>query len=228
MPSPEPPLSPAPLLKICGLRDQGQARAVAALGADAIGVIGVAGSPRYVPPGDRGALFAAVHAGAPDCQGVLVVADPQADQLAELDPARGHQVIQLHGSEDPETCQRLRQRLDCTVWKALRLRSPDDLQRAEAYAEAVDALLLDAWLPGQLGGTGQAIPLDWLEGWSSPLPWWLAGGVRAARVAGLLGRVHPTGLDASSSVERSPGDKDLELVSQLVAALPGRSGVGPA
>ncbi|MEO1003866.1 MAG: phosphoribosylanthranilate isomerase [Cyanobacteria bacterium J06638_7] len=215
-----------PLVKICGLRAAAQAEAVAALGVDAIGVIAVAASPRFVPPADRPALFAAVGAAAPACQGVLVVADPQERQLAELDPARGHRVIQLHGTEDPETCQRLRLRFGCQVWKALRLRSPEDLQRAVAYAGAVDALLLDAWVPDQLGGTGQPIPLDWLQPWNSPLPWWLAGGVRPERVKALLSRVQPTGVDVSSGVERSPGDKDLKLVRQLLAQLPGRPGPG--
>lgn len=217
----------APLrLKICGLRNPRQAAAVAALGADAIGVIAVASSPRHVQADGRPGLFAAVHAVAPACQGVLVVADPPAAQLPELEPARGHQVIQLHGEESPRMCRQLRQQLGCSVWKALRVRSPEDLQRAEAYVDAVDALLLDAWVPGQLGGTGHALPLEWLQDWRAPLPWWLAGGVRAARVAELCSRVQPVGLDASSGVERSPGDKDLDLVRELLASLPGRQPQG--
>ncbi len=84
---------------------------------------------------------------------------------------------------------------------------------------AVDALLLDAWVPDQLGGTGHRIPIEWLEGWHCPLPWWLAGGIRADRVGAVLARLSPHGLDASSGVERAPGDKDLALVAQLVAAV---------
>lgn len=220
---PRSPVSPSPLLKICGLRDPLQAGAVAALGVDAVGVVAVPSSPRFLPPETRRAVFGAARAANPACQGVLVVADLLPEQLAELDPARGHQVVQLHGREDPQTCRRLRESLDCQVWKALRVRSPEDLDHAQAYADAVDALLLDAWMPDQLGGTGQAIPLDWLQGWQAPLPWWLAGGVRSDRVATLLSRVTPTGLDASSGVERGPGDKDLELVRELVSALPGRA-----
>jgi phosphoribosylanthranilate isomerase len=215
-------VSPSPLLKICGLRDAGQAAAVAGLGVDAIGVIAVASSPRYVPPEARPALFAAAHAASPSCQGVLVVADPCEEQLPHLDPARGHQVLQLHGSEDPQTCRRLRRQLGCRIWKALRLRGPEDLLRAEAFADSVDALLLDAWVPDQLGGTGQAVPLAWLQGWQAPLPWWLAGGIRPGRVADLLAAVSPAGLDVSSGVERGPGDKDLAAVERLLAELPGR------
>jgi phosphoribosylanthranilate isomerase len=214
----------SPLLKICGLRDPEQAAAVARLGVDAIGVIGVPGSPRYLEPGQRPALFAAVQAAAPICQRVLVVADPDDRQLAELAGDQGHGVVQLHGSETPERCRQLRASLGCTVWKALRIRSPHDLQQAWDFADAVDALLLDAWVPDQLGGTGHRIPMEWLEGFAPPLPWWLAGGIRADRVAPLLAQLTPTGLDASSGVERAPGDKDLALVEALVAAMRGELG----
>ncbi|MFU8884626.1 MAG: phosphoribosylanthranilate isomerase [Cyanobacteriota bacterium] len=209
----------APLLKICGLRSPSQAAAVAQLGVDALGVIAVPGSPRYLAAAERPALFAAMRAAAPDCQGVLVVADPGDDQLAALDPGRGHQLIQLHGRETPERCAFLRQQLGCGVWKAVRLRQPSDLLGLDAYGGAVDALLLDAWVPDQLGGTGHAIPLEWLAGWSPPLPWWLAGGITAERAPAVLRRLHPTGLDASSGVEQAPGDKDLERVRALVAAV---------
>ncbi|MEB3171561.1 MAG: phosphoribosylanthranilate isomerase [Synechococcaceae cyanobacterium] len=208
-----------PQLKICGLRDPGQAAEVASLGVDAIGVIGVPGSPRFLEAGQRQALFGAMRAASPACLGVLVVADPDDQRLPELQPDRGHDVVQLHGGESPERCHQLRERLGGLLWKALRIRSREDLQRAAAYAPVVDALLLDAWVPDQLGGTGQPIPIEWLEGFEPPLPWWLAGGICADRVPPLLARLSPSGLDASSGVERSPGDKDLERVAALVAAV---------
>ncbi len=207
---------PATLLKICGLRQSDQAAAVASLGVDAIGVIGVPQSPRYLPCPERLELFAAVQSAAPLCQRVLVVADPGDSQLHELDPRHGHAVIQLHGQESPERCRQLRRHYGCQVWKAVRLRRAEDLHRLDAYAAAADALLLDAWVPDQLGGTGHRIPLEWLENWHAPMPWWLAGGLTAARVSEVLTTLKPTGLDASSGVERAPGDKDLELVQRLV------------
>ena len=212
-------LPPRPLLKICGLRDPDQAADVARLGADAIGVIAVATSPRYLPAEQRPQLFEAVHRAAHDCLGVLVVADPVTNQLGELDACHGHQVIQLHGQESPAQCQQLRQSTGCAVWKALRIRVPQDLERASAYTDAVDAVLLDAWVADQLGGTGHRVPLEWLESWNAPMPWWLAGGISPEGARGVLNRVSPTGLDASSSVEISPGEKDLERVKKLLQAL---------
>ena len=209
---------------MCGLRTPEQAAAVAALGVEAIGVIGVPGSPRWLQPSERPALFAAVDAARPGCLGVLVVADPSEDELTTLGPGGGHRVVQLHGSESPERCRQLREAIGPSMglWKALRIRSRHDLAMAEAYAPVVDALLLDAWVPDQLGGTGHRIPIEWLEGFRPSLPWWLAGGIRADRVApamAALVQTPPCGLDASSGVERAPGDKDLDRVAALVAAV---------
>ena len=217
-----------PLLKICGLRDPAQAAAVAQLGVDAIGVIGVPGSPRFLEAEQRPALFAAMRAAAPGCRGVLVVADPLEQQWPQLELGQGHAVVQLHGSETPQLCGQVRSSLGCEIWKALRIRRPEDLQRAVDYAPVVDALLLDAWVPDQLGGTGHPIPIEWLQGFTPVLPWWLAGGIRAERVPGLLSQLGPTGLDASSGVERSPGDKDLDQVAALVAAVRVAGLAGPS
>ena len=217
-----------PLLKICGLRDPAQAAAVAQLGVDAIGVIGVPGSPRFLEAEQRPALFAAMRAAAPGCRGVLVVADPLEQQWPQLELGQGHAVVQLHGSETPQLCGQVHSRLGCEIWKALRIRRPEDLQRAVDYAPVVDALLLDAWVPDQLGGTGHRIPIEWLQGFTPVLPWWLAGGIRAERVPGLLSQLGPTGLDASSGVERSPGDKDLDQVAALVAAVRVAGLAGPS
>jgi phosphoribosylanthranilate isomerase len=213
-----------PWLKVCGLRRPEQAEAVAALGVEAIGVIAVARSPRWLEPADRPGLFAAMAEAAPACRGVLVVADPADSDLELLGPGLGHQVLQLHGDETPERCRQLRRRFgpELLLWKALRVRSATDLQRVAAYHDVVDGLLLDAWVPDQLGGTGHRIPIEWLQGFTTPLPWWLAGGITPERigpVAQALAGCLPQGLDASSGVEFSPGDKDLERVAQLVAAV---------
>ncbi len=185
-----------------------------------------------MPPEQRLGLFAAMAAGRPsraagpeDCFGVLVTADPGDDQLEELAAGRGHAVVQLHGDESVERCRELGRRLGVRLWKALRVRTPEDLERAAAYTGVVEALLLDAWQPGQLGGTGHRIPIAWLEDFRPPMPWWLAGGVGPGTVAELLGRLRPDGLDASSALEERPGVKDLGRVAALVAAVRG-SGSG--
>jgi len=208
-----------PLLKICGLRQPDQAAAIAGMGVAAIGVIAVESSPRFVPPERRAELFLAAKTVRPACLGVLVVADPQPADLDWLGSGRGHDILQLHGQESAERCRELRQSLGVKVWKALRLRDRSDLNRAADYAHHVDGLLLDAWAADQLGGTGQRLPLAWLQGFKSEVPWWLAGGIASDALPEILARVRPDGLDVSSAVEKSPGDKDLEGVAKLVRAV---------
>lgn len=212
--------SQRPLLKICGLTLPQEAAAVAAMGCDAIGVIAAPDSPRFLPASQRPALWRAVASAAPTCRRVLVVVDPDGATLADLEAGQGHQVVQLHGDESPTRCAELATRLRLPLWKALRVRSAEDLQRAEAYAGVVDAVLLDAWVPGAHGGTGRRLPLEWLADFRPSLPWWLAGGLGPGRAAAAWQQLEasgaaPVGIDVSSGVEISPGRKNLEQVRRL-------------
>ena len=215
---------PTPDLKICGITDPEQAQAIAQMGVQAIGVIGVPGTPRYVEPPQRRALFQLLEEQHPELHRVWVVANTDDAALEEaLNGAGQPSVVQLHGSESDQRCQHLK---ECYPrqqwWKALRVREPDDLKQLEQYAPHVDALLLDAWSADQLGGTGHRIPLDWLAETELSVPWWLAGGVSAEWVPELLSRVTPQGLDASSRLEERPGWKNLDKVQALVEALRSR------
>ena len=212
---------PTPDLKICGITDPEQAQAIAQMGVQAIGVIGVPATPRFVEPAQRRALFQLLEHQHPQLHRVWVVADPDDAALEEaLNGAGQPSVVQLHGSESDERCQHLKQRYPRQQWwKALRVREPDDLKQLEHYAPHVDALLIDAWNADQLGGTGHRIPLDWVRETELSVPWWLAGGVSAEWVPELLSRVNPQGLDASSRLEERPGWKNLDKVQALVEAV---------
>ena len=212
---------PTPELKICGITDIEQAIAIARLGVQAIGVIGVPNTPRYVEPHQRRSLFNVLEEQHPQLNRVWVVANPEDATLEEaLNGAGQPSVVQLHGTESIERCQALKQRYPRQQWwKALRVREPDDLHQLQQYAPWVDALLLDAWAADQLGGTGHRLPLDWLSDTELAVPWWLAGGVSAEWVPELLSRVTPQGLDASSRLEERPGWKNLDKVQALVEAV---------
>mgnify|MGYP003317307168 CR=1 FL=1 len=184
---------PAPALTICGITDVAQALAIARMGVQAIGVIGVPATPRFVEPAQRRTLFQMLEEQHPLLHRVWVVANPDDAALEEaLNGAGQPSVVQLHGGESVECCQRLKQRYSRQQWwKALRVREPDDLKQLEHYAPHVDALLIDAWSADQLGGTGHRIPLDWVRETELSVPWWLAGGVSAEWVPELLSRVNP-------------------------------------
>ncbi len=205
-------------VKICGLTQTQQAIEIVNLGADSIGFICVPSSPRYLSPRKIGRISAAL----PDrIQKVGVFARYSVSEIIETVATAGLNSVQLHGDESAEFCDRLHQELpdDIELIKAFRIETAASLADTTAYLDLVDTLLLDAYHPHQLGGTGKTI--DWrdLEQFRPPLPWMLAGGLNPNNINDALSRLHPDGIDLSSGVERSPGDKDLTLVKKLFQQL---------
>ena len=209
-------------LKICGLTDRSQACSIAAMGVQAIGVIGVDKTPRFVEEPLRRAIFTELEKLYPHVERVWVVADPCDHAIQSALQAEGTPtIVQLHGSETPERCLQLKQQHPSVRWwKALRLRTEQDLSELSSFESHSDALLLDAWSPDQLGGTGHRLDPSWFTQLHDQLKpntvWWLAGGISAEWVPELLRLVLPYGLDASSRLEVKPGVKDLNKVRALV------------
>lgn len=203
-------------IKICGITQPQQGRAIVERGATALGFIAVAASPRYVT-GDRIAEICRVL---PPCDRIGVFANADLDEICQVAETAPLTAIQLHGDESPQWCDRLRDALpNRELIKAFRIRHPEDLQRTHTYADAVDSFLLDAYHPQQLGGTGHTLDWDTLQSFRPQRPWFLAGGLNPDNIATALAQLHPDGIDLSSGVERSPGDKDLQKVEQLFQAL---------
>lgn len=203
-------------VKICGLTKPDQAVAIATMGASVLGFICVKQSPRYVPPETIQSIVKALPP--IDCFGVFV--DTPIKQIQQTVAMGQLSGVQLHGQESPDYCQQLQQALpQVEIIKALRLRQPEDLDRLQDYTPYVDTFLLDAYHPEQLGGTGHT--LDWkaLQAFHPQKPWFLAGGLRPDNVAQALSLLSPQGIDLSSGVEHSPGDKDLAQVAQLLATV---------
>jgi phosphoribosylanthranilate isomerase len=204
-------------VKICGITDLRAGQAIAALGASDLGFICVAASPRYVPPLYLAALVPPLQA-LVNCVGVFADAD-LAEVVAVATTAQFGS-IQLHGRESIEYCQALRELLpDREIIKAWRIKDPTDLERILTYTQVVDALLLDAYHPQALGGTGQTLNWPELQNWRSPIPWLLAGGLSPDNVLVALDQLQPTGIDLSSGLEICPGHKDLAKVQRLFAQL---------
>ena len=209
-------------LKICGLTDRSQACSIAAMGVQAIGVIGVDKTPRFVAEPLRRSIFAELQTLHPNVERVWVVSDPTDHTIqSALQDDGTPTIVQLHGSETPERCLQLKQQHPTVRWwKALRLRTEQDLSELSFFESQIDALLLDAWSPDQLGGTGHRLDPSWFTHLNDQLKpntvWWLAGGISAEWVPELLRLVSPYGLDASSRLEVQPGVKDLNKVRALV------------
>ena len=204
-------------IKICGICQPDQGQAIAALGIKTLGFICVSSSPRYVTVKKVRQILEKLP---PDIQTIGVFADASLETIEQVVLETGFTGIQLHGNESPEFCRAVKQALpNREIIKALRIQSAESLQKAIAYYSVIDTLLLDAYHPQQLGGTGQTLPWNDLKNFQPPCPWLLAGGLNPDNVLTALDSLHPDGIDLSSGVERSPGDKDLEKVSQLLKTL---------
>ena len=203
-------------VKICGLTKLDQALEIAARGANSIGFICVERSPRYISPEQIKEIATALPS---NIDKVGVFADHSLAEIAEVVKIARLTSVQLHGSESPEFCDRLRRSLppDIELIKAFRIKNTASLREIEAYSNKVDTLLLDAYHPQMLGGTGHTIDWQGLERFNPSLPWLLAGGLTPDNINDALDRLDPDGIDLSSGVERSPGDKDLTKVTQLFA-----------
>lgn len=208
-------------VKICGITSVEQGSAIAQLGADALGYICVEKSPRYIAPEKIAPITAAVSAEWPDVEHFGVFANESLFSILKIVKTAGLTTVQLHGDETPATCHLLRDAFKesglpkIKLVKAFRIRSTDDLDTISSYEPHVDRLLLDAYHPDQLGGTGETLDWQALQNFSPNRPWLLAGGLTPENVRSALAQISPNGIDLSSGVERSPGDKDLEKVRQL-------------
>jgi len=197
-------------VKICGITNVADARAAAALGADALGFNFVRGSRRYVTPEMAKAIIVALP---PFVVPVGVFADAPITQVREICDFCGIQTVQLHGDESPAYVARLHHYRRI---KAVRVATLEDLRLLERYT--VDAYLLDAKVPGELGGTGESF--DWnlaAEGRRHGLII-LAGGLTPENVAEAVRRARPYAVDVASGVEVEPGIKDRHLIAAFVAA----------
>ncbi|BAY94176.1 MULTISPECIES: phosphoribosylanthranilate isomerase [unclassified Tolypothrix] len=204
-------------IKICGITQPQQSVAIASLGATALGFICVPTSPRYV---NVQQIKAAVAPLPHHIDKIGVFANSSIPEITQTVVESGLTSVQLHGNESPEFCQQLRQALPgVEIIKALRIRSHEHLQQVTEYTNYIDTLLLDAYHPQHLGGTGQTLDWTMLQQFSPGCPWFLAGGLTPDNILDALSLVKPNGIDLSSGVERKPGDKDLDLVAKLFLTL---------
>ncbi len=204
-------------IKICGITSIEQGTAIAKMGATDLGFICVPSSPRYLNLTKLHPLVTALGSMA---NTVGVFADFSVMTIAQVVEITELKTVQLHGNESVEFCQELRAALPETeIIKAWRVRDNSDLDRISAYSQVVDGLLLDAYHPDALGGTGQTLDWEQLLAFTPSIPWLLAGGLTPDNICTALSQLHPDGIDLSSGVEVAPGNKDLALVDRLFSNL---------
>ena len=209
------------LVKICGLTSEEQALQVAKLGAHAIGIISVQESPRYVSAKIKKKIFQTLEIFYPKIDRVSVVQNCPIDLIIKNflgNPSET--IIQLHGDEDIDYCKKIRKEIpNIGLWKAFRIKTEKDLDKIKPFEDFIDAILLDSWNEKTYGGSGKKIKSTYLKNLQFSKPWWLAGGISIKWIDEILNEIKPDGLDISSSIEISPGLKDLKKTKEIIKFL---------
>lgn len=205
-----------PLVKVCGVTTPAAALHAARADADFVGIVLVPTTPRFVPDDRVAAIAGAAHdAGA---RVVAVTMDLPVDRLLALADRHPIDILQLHGDEPVDVVQALA-RAGVRIWKALRVGPAFDPALAVTFTTAgAEAILLDAWHPTLVGGTGRPTDRAIAAAVASEHRVVLAGGLSPANVADAVAAVRPWAVDASSGLESAPGVKDPALVARYITA----------
>ncbi|MGY2281502.1 phosphoribosylanthranilate isomerase [Pseudomonas monsensis] len=196
--------------KICGITRIEDALAAVEAGADAIGFVFYAKSPRAVNVQQARAIIRALP---PFVTTVGLFVNASRCELGEILDAVPLDLLQFHGDESAEACEEWRR----PYIKALRVKAGDDIAAAVAACPGASGVLLDTYVEGVPGGTGEAF--DWSlipPDLSKPLI--LAGGLTPENVADAVARVRPYAVDVSGGVEASKGIKDHAKIRAFIAA----------
>ncbi|MDG1387088.1 MAG: phosphoribosylanthranilate isomerase [Halioglobus sp.] len=198
-------------IKICGITRPEDALAAASSGADAIGLVFYADSPRAVTVQEAKDIAQVLP---PFVTLVSLFVNAPAETISDVLSQVPVGLIQFHGDEDSRFCRGFGR-----PWiKALRVRDSMNVAKEAAALSGATGVLLDAWQEGVPGGTGRTF--DWaLANEQLPLPMVLAGGLDEVNVGDAIGGLRPWAVDVSGGVESSPGIKDAEKIQRFVAAV---------
>jgi phosphoribosylanthranilate isomerase len=197
--------------KICGITRIEDALAAVEAGADAIGLVFYAKSPRAVNVQQARAIIAALP---PFITTVGLFVNASRCEINETLDAVPLDLLQFHGDETPEQCDGYHR----PYIKALRVKAGDQIAEACRSYRNARGILLDTYVEGVPGGTGETF--DWaLIPDDLEKPVILAGGLTSANVAQAIAQVRPYAVDVSGGVEKSKGIKDREKILAFMSAV---------
>ncbi len=198
-------------VKICGLTRAEDVFFLGGLEIDFAGFVFVPGSPRALDPGPAASLTVLLPQ---RIKRVGVFADEEPGRIREAIAGCRLDILQFHGEESPDYCGQF----GLPYFKAFRMREDFDFSRLDSFRPR--AFLLDAFSPGERGGTGRTF--NWelaLRARGESRRIILAGGLSPENVAGALSLVQPWGVDVSSGVESAPGIKDRTKIEAFLRAV---------
>lgn len=199
-------------IKICGITNAEDALHAVESGADLIGFIFWDKSKRYV---SEGKVKSIVDSLGDAVKTVGVFVDEDIKELNKLVIGTGIDYVQLHGSETVEYVSQV----EAEVIKAVRVKDKADIEKALKFKDVADYILLDTFVEGEQGGTGKTFDWNLVSELTEDIPLILSGGLNPDNVRGAIEAVKPYGVDVSSGVEKSPGIKDFEKITNFVHAV---------
>jgi len=203
-------------VKICGVRTPAILDAAVAAGADLVGFVFFAKSPRNLSLEQAEALADAARGRVGT---VAVMVDPDDALVDAVAKLVRPDFIQLHGAETPDRVAAIKARTGIPVLKAIPVAAASDVSTANAYAAIADQILFDAKAtPGAELPGGNGVAFDWTMLTGARAPFALSGGLDASNVAEAVRRTGATLVDVSSGVETEPGIKDETLITQFIQA----------
>lgn len=206
------------LIKICGLATIESLDWAIDAGADLVGFVHFAKSPRHV---DLDAARRLADHARGRTRTVVLLVDPDDGLVDAVAEQVSPDFLQLHGHESPERTAAIRDRFARPVIKALGVSTAADVAAAAAYDGAVNLMLFDAKPPkdaSRPGGLGVAFDWSLLAGAPASMPFLLSGGLDPTNVGEAVRRVRPVGVDVSSGVELRPGVKDPMKIAAFAGA----------
>jgi phosphoribosylanthranilate isomerase len=196
-------------VKFCGFTHQDDVAQAVALGADALGFVFYGPSSRYVSPEHAQTLTRSVPA---FVTRVGLFVNEEAETVQRIFEIARLNLIQYHGEESPEFCDAI----GLPYIKAFRVRKGMDLRIEMDHYPNASGFLLDAYVKGQPGGTGEGF--DWELIPQSHAPIILAGGLTPDNAKDAIDQVAPWALDVSGGIETKPGRKDPDKMARFMNA----------
>lgn len=203
-----------PRIKICGMTRAEDANFAVREGVDALGFIFYPKSPRCVDPLVARTIIESLP---PFIDTVGVFVNATIEEIKQVSSI-GLSSIQLHGSETPEYCCKLKEELPfCSIIKAFRVGNDSTAYEFSQYNAVVDAFLLDTYVKGAKGGTGEVFDWSLIRSLNLSRPVLLAGGLEPSNIEQAIRSTQSYCFDVNSGVEVSPGVKDHGKIEQLMS-----------
>ncbi|HET8807275.1 MAG TPA: phosphoribosylanthranilate isomerase [Methylophaga sp.] len=190
-------------VKICGITRRQDAEFAIEMGADALGLVFYAASPRAVTIAQAAEICRRLP---PFVSLVGLFVNANADEVNAALEQLPLDLLQFHGDESPQYCEQFAK----PYMKAVRMQRSEDLQIAAENYHYANALLLDSFQAGVPGGTGQTFDWSMITPINKPLI--LAGGLSSENVATAIKQIRPYGVDVSGGVESAKGIKSNEKI----------------